>query len=119
MRSLTLSSLIVLAFLAVPAAAGGPPVVKVDDDFFEPERVAVQKGGKVVWKWKGEDTHNVALWKPGRSLSKEPTKRSGVKTSGKFSYRLRSVGRWRVICEIHPNSMRMKVRVKEGQARRS
>ena len=113
MRRLLITSLTAVALLAVPASAGGPPVVRVDDNFFKPERLVIQKGGKVVWKWKGENPHNLKISK-GRKLKQ----RAPVKVSGKFSYRFRSTGRWRVICEIHASSMRMRVRVKAGQARR-
>lgn len=107
LRLLTLSLIASLA-LALPASAD-PTVVKAGDDFFKPKKVTVKKGSRVVWKFVGDNAHNVALWEPGRSLSKEPTKRSEVKTSGRFRYTFRKVGTWRAICEIHPSTMRGRV----------
>ena len=98
-----------LALLALPAAAGTTPAVKIGDNFFKPGKVTIQKGQKVVWRWKGSNPHNVALKKPG---SGNVSKRSAVKASGKFRYRFRKTGKWKVLCEIHPSSMRMKVVVK-------
>ena len=108
MKRLLPLSLITGLFLALPAQAA-PPVVKAGDDFFSPKKVTIKKGGRVVWKFVGENAHNVALWAPGRSLSREPTKRSDVKTSGRFTYTFRKAGTWRVVCEIHPSDMRGKV----------
>lgn len=108
MRRLALS-LTTLAVLAVPASAGAPSVVNVDDDFFKPTKVTIVKGDSVVWKWKGSDQHNVALMKPGSDRVK---RRSSVKRKGRFQHEFGVVGRWRALCEIHPETMLMKVVVK-------
>ena len=92
--ALSLTAGVVLA-LAVPATAA-TPVVLVKDDFFKPERVVIKKGGAVTWRWKGSNPHNVAIKKPG---SNKVVKRSTVKTSGKYTTRFRSTGKWRVLCE--------------------
>ena len=105
--ALSLTAAVVLA-LAVPAT-GATPVVLVKDDFFKPERVVIKKGGKVTWRWKGSNPHNVAIKKPGSS---KIAKRSSVKTEGTYTTRFRSTGKWRVLCEIHPQRMTMRVIVR-------
>jgi plastocyanin len=105
--------LLTAVFLLAAPALGAPTPVKVGDDFFKPGKVTITKGQKVTWNWVGSDTHNVALWKPGKNVDKDdPAKRSSVKTKGSFTYKFRIAGKWRAICEIHPNSMRMPVTVK-------
>jgi plastocyanin len=98
-------SLIVAAVL-VPSAFAATSKVKVDDNFFKPKRVEISKGDKVRWVWKGDDIHNVALKKPGK---RRVSVRSEFKTEGKFRFKFRRVGTWRVLCETHPRNMRMKV----------
>jgi plastocyanin len=108
MRKVALS-LVAAVALFVPLAQAAPVEVLVKDNFFKPERVKVRKGGKVVWRWKGSNPHNVALKKPG---SRRVARRSALKVDGKFTHRFRRVGKWRAICEVHPRSMRMRVVVK-------
>ena len=109
MRKITLSLLAAVAI--VPAAYAATTEVKVKDDFFKPKRVEINKGDKVTWRWKGSSNpHNVAIKKPGAT---KPFKRSDVKTgSGKYSSKFRRTGTWRVLCEIHPRNMTMRVVVK-------
>ena len=109
MRTLVLSLVAVVA-VAVPLVAhAAPKRVAVDDNFFAPERVKVKKGGKVTWRWVGTNPHNVALKKPGR---RRVAKRSALKTSGEFTFKFRRIGKWRAVCEVHPNSMRMRIVVR-------
>lgn len=107
MRKLALASALALS-LAVPATAA-TPTVAVKDNFFKPGKVTIKKGGKVTWVWKGSNPHNVAIKKPGSS---KVVKRSTTKTSGKYTSAFRSTGTWRVVCEVHPTTMRMRVVVR-------
>ena len=105
--ALSLTAAVVLA-LAIPATAA-TPIVLVKDDFFKPERVVIKKGGQVTWRWRGNNPHNVAIKKPGTN---RVVKRSATKKSGSYTTRFRSTGRWRVLCEIHPVNMTMRVIVR-------
>lgn len=100
---------LVIAALLAPAAFAATTDVKVKDNFFKPDEVTIDKGDQVRWLWRGDNPHNVAIKKPG---SREVTRRSAVKTDGKFVHQFRKVGTWRVLCEIHPRKMRMKVNVR-------
>jgi plastocyanin len=106
MRRIVLS-LLILAVLA-PVAYAATVDVKVKDNFFKPDELTIDKGDSVRWLWRGDNPHNVALKKPG---SKKVVRRSAVKTDGKFVHQFERVGTWRVLCEIHPRKMRMKVNV--------
>jgi plastocyanin len=104
MRKLVIS--LVIAAILAPAAFAATTEVKVKDDFFKPKRVEIQKDDKVRWVWKGSNVHNVAIKKPGK---KAVFKRSAFKTDGKFSYTFGKTGTWKILCETHPENMRMKV----------
>ena len=104
-----LISLPIAAVIAVPLAYGATTEVKVKDDFFKPNRVTIKKGDRVLWRWRGDNPHNVAIKKPGRS---NVAVRSAIKTDGKFAYKFRRVGKWRILCEVHPDDMRMRVIVR-------
>ena len=108
LRKLALSLIVVALF--VPAVSAAPKEVLVKDDFFEPKRVTIKKGGKVTWRWRGDNPHNVALKKPG---SARVTKRSALKESGKFTHKFGRTGTWKVLCEIH-SEMTMKVIVRSS-----
>ena len=115
MRKLTLSlAAAALAAAAVPAVAASPlhADVALKDNFFKPKSVTIKKGGTVTWRWKGtSNPHNVAIKKPGSSTV---VKRSSLKRSGKYTFKFRKTGTWKVLCEIHPDSMRMKVIVRSS-----
>jgi plastocyanin len=111
MRTFALSiTAAALALAAVPAVASPLRAdVLVKDNFFKPKEVTIKKGGKVTWRWRGSNPHNVAIMKPGSS---KVVKRSTVKTSGKYTSKFGSTGKWRIVCEIHPVRMRGRVIVK-------
>jgi plastocyanin len=106
MRRIFLS--LVIAALLAPVAFAATTDVKVKDDFFKPDEVTIDKGDQVRWLWRGDDEHNVAIKKPG---SRRVARRSALKTDGKFVHQFGKVGTWRVLCEVHPRRMRMKVNV--------
>jgi len=103
-------SLAVLSFaLLAPIAHGATKEVLVKDDFFEPQRVTIQKGDKVTWRWRGDDLHNVALKKPDRRAI---FRASELQVNGRFTFKFRRIGTWRYLCENHPEDMRGKVVVR-------
>ncbi len=109
MRKLALSVFAAAALALAVAATAATPVVLVKDDFFKPTRVVIKKGGQVTWRWRGSNPHNVALKPPG---SRRVSKRSAIKDHGRYTTRLRKVGKWHVLCEVHPDTMRMRVIVR-------
>lgn len=111
--ALSVAAAALVAAAAHPAVAASPTTATmlVKDNFFKPKEVTIKKGGKVTWRWRGNNPHNVAIMKPGTS---RVVKRSVTKTSGTYSSRFRSTGRWKIVCEVHPINMRGRVIVKRS-----
>lgn len=93
------------AALAIPALAAGQKTIRVGDNFFKPDTVAVKKGTTVVWDWTGKAPHNV-------SVESGPAKfRSKVQTSGTYTRKLTKAGAYAIVCTIHPGmDLTLKVR---------
>lgn len=91
------------------AGARGSTTVKLDDDFFSPERKTVSAGAEVRFKWIGSDRHNVTKKSgPGRSFGSETTADRGVNFAKKFKQR----GKYKLICTIHAkDGMKLKLKV--------
>ena len=111
-------SLMTIAALALGAAAlllvpgtgsAGGSTIKVGDDFFSPESISVSAGSKVKFKWVDtSNDHNVTKQSgPGKSFSSETTDTPGTKYSHKF----KKSGTYKVICTIHPDTMKAKIKV--------
>lgn len=108
MRKITL--LLAALFILAPLAHAATTRVKVKDDFFKPNRVTIKKNDRVKWVWRGENVHNVAIKKPGTN---KIVRASEFQTDGTFRHKFRKTGTWKVLCETHPDDMRMKVIVKK------
>ena len=88
---------------AVPSQA--VTTVRVGDDFFRPGSLTVRSGTTVVWRWVGDNPHNVRV-------ARGPVRfRSEVKRSGTYRKRMRRGGRYRIVCDVHPG-MDMLLRVR-------
>ena len=98
-----------VVLLAAPAFGGAGAQssaevarVSVKDDVFSPRVAKVDVGGKVVWRWKGSNDHNVRF----RSAPKGAKRPSGstTKASGRFSRTFKKRGTYRYVCTIHESS---------------
>jgi plastocyanin len=106
---------VVLAALLVTLLAAAPALskrkhVEVDDNYFvregSPPTVTVNRNDTVVWEWEGTRSHNVKATRgPVRFASR-------VKSSGTYRKKMTRRGTYRIICEIHPPDMRMKLVVR-------
>src|SRR3954447_521012 len=123
-RSVRICLAAALAALAVGvvAAAGAPgslaratkpKVVKVKDNFYSPDSVGVKKRGKVRWKWVASNfnVHNVTLLKGPKGVNKNDFRSQTANSDYTFTKRFKKVGKYRFYCTIHPDVMRMTVRV--------
>lgn len=91
------------------AGGGGKAKVKLGDNFFKPKKKKVDAGTKVKFKWIGDNPHNVTKKRgPGRAFASETTSERGVN----FKKRFRKSGKYKLICTIHPDTMRMKLKVR-------
>ena len=126
MRALTrIGILAALAALAVgvlaatgvanPLGKGSQPEkVKVLDDFYKPTNVKIKKNKKVTWKW-GQDfnTHNVTLKKGPKGVKKSKfTSQTSSAEGFKFTKKFKKPGKYNFYCTIHPDVMKMTVKVK-------
>ena len=88
---------------AEPEAQASLENVSVRDDFFSRRRVTVSRGETVRFVWRRtRHLHNVS---GGRRQSRT-TRRSG------YVYRRRFFRSTRLVCTVHPDDMRMTVRVR-------
>ncbi len=110
MRSLALliaAAVVALALVAVPGASASPrrALVSVDNNFFTPTKVVIRRRGIVTWDCVGGgDFHNVVGPGLRTAVTNDPEYRK--------SKRFRRRGRFRYVCEIHPDVMRMTVVVR-------
>ena len=107
MKKLALPALAAVATTAAlaPAAPAATKTVRVDDDVFRPGSLTINVGDTVVWRWVGDNPHNVTVTR-GRQKFRSSTKRSGT-----FSRRIRRGGRYTIVCTIHPG-MDMTIRAR-------
>ena len=96
---------------ALGGTAGAAPkaTVTLGDNFFKPSVKRVKRGTKVRFKWVGDRPHNVTKRSgPGGSFSSRTTSARSVN----FAKRFAKAGTYRLICTVHPTTMRMKLTVR-------
>jgi plastocyanin len=81
------------------AGAAATKSVAIRDDVFSPRAVTISRGDKVVWRWKGENDHNVSFRKVP-SGAKRP-RGSTTKSSGRFARTFSRRGTFHYVCTIH------------------
>ena len=92
-------------FAAPTATASGTRAVRVVDTAFRPRALTVTRGTTVVWRWRGEQAHNV-------TVRRGPVKfASATKVTGTFRRRMWRRGTYRIVCTIHMPDQRMKLTV--------
>jgi plastocyanin len=100
--------------LTPAAAAPRPKTVKVGDFFFAPTSLTVRKGTLVRFNWVGLAEHNVTKSKgPGRFFQSKTQAGEGVL----YKRRFRRTGRYRLVCTLHADDMKMGLRVKRKRRR--
>jgi plastocyanin len=112
MRKSLIATALVLALLASlcgASAAMAATTIKLGDNFFAPSSKTVKRGAKVHFKWVGNRPHNVKKTRgPGGGFKSRTTSARGVNYAKRFTKR----GTYRLICTIHPETMRLKLRVR-------
>jgi plastocyanin len=99
---------------ALSAAASEPraaaTTVRVGNNFFSPTAKSIRRGRVITWAWAGGVRHNVTgTTRSGRVVFRSrTTSRAGFR----YSRRFRRRASYRVICTVHPGTMRMSVRVR-------
>jgi len=97
---------LVAALFAVPALARTRSV-SVRDNLFGPRSLTIKRNDTLVFRWRGDNLHNVVAQRGS------PVRfRSSVKRSGTYRKKFTRRGSYRIICTIHQPNMRMTVRVR-------
>ncbi|MGH2958866.1 MAG: cupredoxin domain-containing protein [Solirubrobacterales bacterium] len=97
--------------LAANALASTNRVVSVRDDSFSRSSMTIPRTDTITWKWRGTDNrHNV------KSGSNNPVAFKSKTRSGNYSYahKFNKTGTYKIICTIHPSTMRLTVKVTRG-----
>jgi plastocyanin len=74
-----------------PSAATAHSVA-VKDDYFSPSRIRIDKGDKVIWRWRGGSSHDVTGGSWGSSAMQR----------GTYAKTFRRAGTYRYVCTLHP-----------------
>jgi plastocyanin len=99
------------------AAQEAPPAkarVLVKDNYFEPRSTEVRTGGKLIWKWSGENRHSIRFTKVPPGASRKGAK---SRSEGRWKRAFSRPGVYRYVCR-HWAGMRGTVNVRaEPQAK--
>lgn len=85
--------------------------VDVRDNGFFPARISLPVGGRVTWRFRGTEEHNV-LYAGGPRVIGTSTLRRGTVTRDDFTV----PGRYQLFCYLHPLTMHQEVVVREPEA---
>jgi plastocyanin len=100
--------------IASPSAKAKTEKVKVLDDFYKPDNVKIKKNNKVKWKW-GQvfNNHNVTLKKGPNGVKKSKFRSQTTGAEGfTFTKKFTKAGKYNFYCTVHPDIMKMTVKVK-------
>jgi plastocyanin len=104
--------------LAAAPALGDAELVKsaskrvvLKDNFFEPRFVSIQTGERVVWVWKGDNSHNVTFTKVPKRVSKRG---ADTRREGRWNRRFKRRGFYKYVCTIH-SGMRGSIEVSRAE----
>jgi plastocyanin len=71
--------------------------VLVKDNYFEPRSAEIVEGGKVVWKWRGENRHNVRFTKVPKGAARKGAK---TRSEGHWKRTFHTPGVYRYVCRL-------------------
>ena len=71
--------------------------VLVKDNYFEPRSTEVLVGGQVIWKWRGENRHNIRFTKVPEGAAR---KGATLRTEGKWKRKFHRAGVYRYVCKV-------------------
>jgi plastocyanin len=106
-----------LGATATAKPAAKPKTVTVNDFYYGPTAVTINKGGTVKWVWSSFNSypHDVHLKQGPKGLKDKgsySTKTTAV-TNAQFKKSFPTSGTYKYICTIHPTEMKMTVTVKK------
>jgi plastocyanin len=71
--------------------------VLVKDNYFEPRSAEIVEGGHVVWKWRGENRHNVRFTKVPKGAARKGAK---TRSEGQWKRAFFKPGVYRYVCRL-------------------
>jgi plastocyanin len=101
----------VTAGITASAFAATTHIVSVRDDSFSKSSITIPRNDTVTWKWRNTgDDHQV------KSPSSSPVAFRSAMRSGNFSYshKFSKTGTYKIFCTVHPDTMKITVKVKRG-----
>ncbi|HEX3238832.1 MAG TPA: plastocyanin/azurin family copper-binding protein, partial [Solirubrobacterales bacterium] len=106
-----------LGATATAKPAAKPKTVTINDFYFGPTAVTINKGGTVKWTWSSFNSypHDVHLKQGPKGLKEKgtySTKTTAV-TNAQFKKSFPTPGTYKYICTIHPTEMKLTVTVKK------
>jgi plastocyanin len=130
LAGLGLAGVAALALLGVTAAGARAPAststasrhtksarVTVNDFYFGPDEVTIEKGGTVKWVWSSTNTypHDVHLKRGPKGLKERGTysTETTAVTDAEFKKAFETAGTYHFICTIHPTQMHITVVVRK------
>lgn len=98
------SLMVITALTAILAACsehtaptdGDGTAIRVEDNFFSPQRFDVASGATVSWTWRGNNQHNVTF---------EDGPASATQTNGQYQRQFTTAGTYNYQCTIHGVAM--------------
>ena len=100
---------------AVPAQAARPDkaTVRIYDNYFLKDRLTVEQGARITWRWPGADAsgdvHDVKLRSGPKGVERFHSEAAA--TGYRYRRTLRKPGRYRIVCTLH-EEMRMTILVR-------
>jgi plastocyanin len=98
--------------LGEPPEAAAQKVVRLGDFFFRPSHLSVAAGTTIVWRWPATpgEPHDVLLTNGPRGVKRFRSKLE--RSDYSFRRTLRKRGRYSFVCTVHPEDMRLRIRVR-------
>jgi plastocyanin len=109
--ALALPAFVPAAFTQAESSLPESKVVKVRDNFFNPDSLTVPKATRIIWRWPSSpgDVHDVYLTRRPDGVKRFHSELAASDYS--FARRLKKAGKYTMVCTIHAE-MTMKVKVR-------
>src|SRR4051794_9088138 len=99
-----ITTLVVVGLLAgIAAIAASASTPRVTWKVGASKTVTIRHGGKVTWVWAGDAQHNVR----GKGFHSGFHTKKGTT----YSHTFKSKGSFKIVCDVHPGSMKTVVKV--------
>src|SRR5689334_22451895 len=95
------SLFVIVALLAAVTATAAYAATGVSWKIGTNKTVTIKKGGVVKWTWADSAPHNVK----GKGFTSKTVSKKGFT----YSHRFKTKGTFKIICQIHPTSMKTTV----------